>query len=175
MKLTHTSIAKLLVQEVEGLPEDMRIILESTGPKRGVATVRYGSHDWSSFWNAMPQKSIAEFFAKAPCDYLVDNMTHFRAHMNDYGSLKKKALIALLKQRRKQDLSKDEAREHHHHLRVMQNPEHCAESLRIALEGEWWHFVETMPNPIYEFAEKVMSAAQAAVRQAITEGVLQIE
>lgn len=175
MKLTHTSIAKLLVQEVEGLPEDMRIILESTGPKRGIATVRYGSHDWSSFWDAMPQKSIVEFFAKAPCDYLVDNMTPFRAHKNDYMSLKHGALTALLKLRRKQELSKEEAREHHQHLLGMQNPEHCAESLRIALEGEWWHFVETMPNPVYQFAEKVMSAAQAAVRQAITEGVLKIE
>jgi hypothetical protein len=175
MKLTHSSISKLFVHDADGLTDEIVIILESTAPKRGIATVRYVNHNWSGFWSAMPQESIVEFFAKAPCDYLVDNMSHLKSHKNDYVSLKKKALAELLKRRRKQEVSTEDAREHYEHLRGMQNPEHCAESLRVALEDEWWNFVETIPNPAYQFAEKVMSAAQDAVRQAISEGILRIE
>jgi hypothetical protein len=175
MKITKTHIIKLLVEDVEGLDGAIKIVLDSTGVKRGLATVRYENYEWSSFWNAMPQESIVEFFAKASCDYLVDNMSHLQSHKNDYVSLKKKALAELLKRRRKHELSTADAREHYKCLRSMQSPEHCAESLRVALEGEWWHFVETMPNPAYQFVEKVMSAAQSAVRQAIASGDLQIE
>jgi hypothetical protein len=175
MKITHTKIEKLLVEDVEGLDGAINIILDATGLKRGLATVRYNRYEWSSFWNAMPQDSVIEFFAKAPTDYLVDEMAQMPSRIDDHRALKARAITALLKLRRAGELLKPVAAEHYALLGQMSNPHHCDESMSMVFGDEWWHCIETMANPQYELAEKVIGLAQAAVRQAISCGDLRVE
>lgn len=167
MKITSTSILKLCVEDVEGIQDGLFVILESTGPKRGLATVRYGQQSWSSFWPAMPHEDVVDFFATAPCDYLVDNMTAIMSHTSDSKGFKNKTLLELLKLRRRGEITKENAKDLHSTFSQAERAQDVNGSMLAAVWGgdDWWHCIGSVPNPAYEKATHVMAAAQRAVRQ----------
>ncbi|MDW1507478.1 hypothetical protein R7D97_25140 [Vibrio sp. Vb5031] len=119
MNLEETLIKRIRVTDVENL-DPVTIMLEDFEPGKGKIVIECWGRSWSSFWPAMGQKNISDFFIGCNDDYLIRNLApQIQIHEPDFDQFNaeiKKKICEIRRDSRGWDfigggLSKDLARQ----------------------------------------------------------------
>ena len=86
MKIETTEVKRLTIKEVPDL-DPISVILEDLGPGRGKITVECYGQAWSSFWPAMGNRTIGEFFCRCDDSYIASNFGNHASRVNDWGKI----------------------------------------------------------------------------------------
>ncbi|MBJ2139861.1 hypothetical protein JC796_03885 [Delftia acidovorans] len=163
-------------------PDPIRVTLDDIEPGRGRITVECYGRAWASYWGAMGDQGIAQFFASCDNHYLIGNLAP-DLHASRYSA---DALVALARKtirgRRKgtatcrfeyDPLTKAQAEE------LMGRIDELAD---CETEGQCWSKAElleqifgpdgtmtavqaTEPNPEYDGLERICNAVREALKQ----------
>lgn len=91
MNLKTSTVSKIFVDEIyssHGL-DPISIYLEDYEIGKGKITISCYDKSWHSFWGAMGEMSISDFFLSCDNGYIVKNLSSTRSTINDCQSLEK--------------------------------------------------------------------------------------
>lgn len=169
MQIIEESIRRLTISMVPGL-DPIRVALEDIQPGKGRINIECFGKSWASFWGAMGNRTIADFFTDCNVSYLAGNLSDIQSDLTDGDAIVEGLRKELIKLRRSKDLDKDEARDLWLEIDEISAP--CVEilyanhyELAVRLLGDdWWHQLPTKPNPDYEYLCRIIKTVQAALR-----------
>ena len=185
MKVEAGTVTILRITEVPGL-DPIRVTFDDIGPGQGRINIECYGKAWAKYWGAMGKESIAQFFITCDNHYLIKNLApelrggKFCGHTLEIDAIKK-----VLEQRRKHQLTSDEARDLYcragdlHNCGTLNECWHADTELLQELygQGEWWYPVETaarIDNPEYTGLERICDAVREALKaHAATKGAAQ--
>lgn len=176
MKVTQSTIQQLVITDVERL-DPVRVMIENLRPGAGSITITCFGKSWTSYWGSMSDRSIQEFFVDCNDSYLINCLDRGISSVlegtdNDANIDFVKGQICRL--RRDGEISSDEAREYWDEADGSENVKMlcCDYNYRsplLSLFGDdpWYAGWPTVPNPDYEYLERIVQAVREAIKQTL--------
>lgn len=172
MKILARTVEHLKITEVEGL-DPIDVCLEDLGPNQGKIAITCYGKSWTSYWGAMSDRTIAEFFKQAGNDYLVSNLSQgISSTMTDpdTSGFIEQTKQKIIQRRKEYDLESDVAREYYDEakddFRGMSYDEIFQEYGEL-LESVWgddaWINIPQVSNPQYEYLCRIVDAVKEAI------------
>lgn len=175
LQVERSTVTKLVITGAPNL-DPITVFLEDLAQYKGKINVSCWGKSWAAYWGGMwDGLNIGQFFCELNTGYIIGYFDQAMSPRQfSAEALANKAQIAVLKDRRRGDLSQDEARE------LFTDAEDSRESpsidhlhgahsgLMTKLFGdEWWHVSDdaTEPNPDYVYLARIIHAVQQALRQ----------
>lgn len=186
MEYTVTSKTVEAITIVVKDGDSIKVTIEPNGPKAGRATVvLFGGRTGSYYWNA-PGKSLKEFLATAPSDYLVDKL------FNTYHLIGDESVEGFLgyylkhyKDRLREAYFIDDEDKRQENRKIIRDAfdeiKHCEEVTNSQLYynqrmfaamtlilGFDWYTSDVLPqidNPIYYYQKKAIEVMQLALKE----------
>lgn len=182
--VTSKTVEAITIMVKDG--EAIKVTIDPDGPKAGRATVvLFGGRTGSYYWNA-PGKSLKEFLATAPSDYLVDklfNTYHLIGdesvegflgyYLKHYKDRLREAYFIDDKDKRKENrqIIREAFDDIKHWDEVTHSQLYYNQKMFAAMTlilGFDWYTSEVLPqidNPIYYYQKKAIEVVQAALKE----------
>lgn len=162
-------VRKIVVSGIERL-DPVTVYLEDLEDGVGKIMIECYGKAWSAHWGSMGKGcDIADFFISCDSPYLIGRLdSNLQSTVFDPDGLRDRIKAEVIKQRRSGKLKNYEARD------LLDEAEHISEiqtdnvDLMCRVWGvsfEWWHDSPEMPNPDYEYLERIVKAVQDALRK----------
>lgn len=164
--------------------DPIRVTLDDIEPGRGRITIECYGRAWASYWGAMGDQGIAQFFASCDNHYLIKNLSPGLNSSRFSGeALAKFARKTICLRRRFRDhrtqmnygsLDKEQARElfdEADDLSDCETQDSCwshSKLLEEVFHQEWWYVLgpeSEEPNPEYGYLERICNAVREALKQ----------
>ena len=172
MKISTVQATEIVLTELEGLDlREIRLLIKDLGDHRGEISVRCGGYNWGTSWGAMGTDSTLAFIADCDEDYLLNRLCPTNKTTDNLKALRKKAHEAILQQRRRREISKDEAFTRYHACFQIVDARHSHVLLEKILGDDWHHEIPQMPCPDYVYRHKIMENIRAAAQKLQPESV----
>lgn len=165
LTITATAITKYVITGGERL-DPITVILEDLGPGQGRIIIECYGKTWSAYWGAMA-RPIAAFILQADNGYLVGKLAPgLDSTIPDDGdALTIKAKGEIIRRRRLGDLTSDTARDLFDRCDTLTTTD--SDSMYAIFGDDWWNDLPTMPNPAYDYIDRIVTAVRDGLRQAI--------
>lgn len=175
MKVAKTTITQLVITEAVAL-DPVRVMIENMHPGAGSITITCFGKSWTSYWGAMSDRTVEQFFMDCNDSYLVNCLScgissTLEGEDNDANIEFVKREIRRL--RRADEMSAEDARE------CWDAAENCDEikdacchwhsnsPLRKVFGDEPWHAGwPTIPNPDYQYLKHIVQVVREGIRHA---------
>lgn len=174
MKVSQSNIQQLVITEVASL-DPVKVMIENIKPGVGNITITCFGKSWTSYWGAMSGMTIQEFFLSCNNSYLINCLDRGISSVidgedNDANiDFVKKEICTL---RRGRELSREEARECWEEAEGSNDVKEkccnfCLDSPLLKVFGDepWYAGWPTVPNPDYEYLERIVQAVREAIKQ----------
>lgn len=175
MNIEKSTITKLQITGATAL-DPITVIAEDLGPCQGKIIIECYGQSWSAYWGGMGNRTIAEFFCRCDEHYLAGKLSSIWDRIPDYDNLKTWLKTSVIKLRREDEISKEEARTHWDDIDLwIYNDEESLRSaeggkLALAIIGDdWWTAIPTAPNPEYQYLCRIINAVKAALKSQVVE------
>lgn len=164
--------------------DPIRVTLDDIEPGRGRITIECYGRAWASYWGAMGDQGIAQFFASCDNHYLIKNLAPGLNSTRFSGeALEKFASKTICLRRRWRDrntrinhdsLDREQARDlfdETYDLRNCGSQQSCwdhSELLTKIFGLEWWCALgpeSEEPNPEYDYLARICNAVREALQQ----------
>lgn len=168
MKIEKSFVSKLKISEVNGL-DPITVFLEDFERGKGRITISCYDSSWNSYWGAMGDRNIKEFFLSCDNSYLIKNLSSIQSNINDYETLEKK-----IKEHFKEDYEDglSEIQTLYENIEEL-GGEDC--SWEYWLSGnhdvisevfgcEWWECIPTKTNPKYTYLSRIVDAVKEGLK-----------
>ena len=152
MQVNTSSATKLVLtglMESHGI-DPVCIFLEDYGPGKGKVTVECYGKAWSSYWPAMGERSVAEFFVGCAAGYVAKKFGQVEDRTYDWD-----AISDQLGQRTGSEV---------YITNEVELVDYRTE-LEAIWGNDWWNNVPKRPHPDYVYLCKIIAAAQEGVRE----------
>jgi hypothetical protein len=170
VKIEESTVRKLRITEATAL-DPIDVILEDLGPRKGNIVITCYNKSWTAGWGGMGDQTIAKFFCSVTVGYIAGNLsTGIQQSVFDPDGLTESLQRIVLKDRRRRNISGDEARETWGEIDEMGHPDNIEQcwyhsKLLVKLIGdEWWYGLPEKPNPDYVYLCRIINAVQEALR-----------
>jgi hypothetical protein len=172
--LTGTT-TKLTLTEIKRL-DAVNVYLDDIGKSRGRIVIECFGEAWSSFWPAMGDRSIAQFFVDCNTHYLAKNLdSQLKDNIPDYDALYRLLNVKISEHKKNKTLDIEAI---DHARWVLESEESsfsdedghhwCQENADILyqlLGDDWYHDIPEKSNPDYVYLCRIIEA----VRDGLTE------
>lgn len=178
MKITKSIVTKLVISEAPAL-DPITVYAEDIGPRQGKITIECWGKAWSANWGGMGERSIAKFFSDEHQDYLAGYLSNGMASsIFDPDAVKNSAKAMICKDRRRCELSADDARERSMKstaltltmIRGTSQQKYCSRFTAMNGGTACRKSLPEKPNPDYQYLCRIITAVQQALRP-IADGV----
>lgn len=170
MKIARNTIRRLQITDLPRM-DDIDLLMEDLGPRRGSVILKCGSLSWTASWGGMPNDDDIESFVRtAPVDYLVKNLSTCQQQVPDYPALVGVLQTHVCRRRRQRLLAKDAARNLFDRAKVPMVSDSAPSSALIEACIDsycWWDVIPQMDNPAYLHITEVIEVVQRALRQGV--------
>ena len=163
MNIEHSNVKKIKISDVYGL-DPISVYLEDFEPRKGKITISCWDKSWHSYWGAMGDRTIAEFFLSCDNGYLAKNLSSISSSVNDYDALAKKILdhygedIDYFVREEINSMSDDVDWD-----AWLRGEGH--EIMTDVFGEEWWYDIPTMTNPKYKYLCRIIDTVKDALRE----------
>lgn len=176
MKVTQSTIQQLVITDVERL-DPVRVMIENIRPGVGCITITCFGKSWTASWSAMSGMTIQEFFLSCNNSYLINCLDRgissvIDGENNDANIDFVKKEICML--RREGEISREEARGFWEEAEGSNDVrEKCCSFylgsplLKLFGDEPWYAGWPTVPNPDYEYLERIVQAVREAIKQTL--------
>ena len=174
MKISQILITQLVISELKDL-DPVRVIIENIKPGVGSITLTCFGKSWTASWGAMSDRSVQEFFMDCDNSYLINCLARgIRSSIEGEDNEANIEFVKkeILKLRREKEISAFDAREYWDEangaddVKDMVCSWHSRSSLRKVFGDEPWHASwPTVPNPDYEYLNRIVQAVREALEQ----------
>ncbi|MBD3609926.1 MAG: hypothetical protein HUJ30_05195 [Gammaproteobacteria bacterium] len=167
MIINTSQVTKILITKIERL-DDITVILEDIGPHQGRIIIECYGESWASYWGGMGERTIAEFFCSCDEYYLAKNLSSISSTILDYDGLANKIKNAIIRSRRKRELSKFGAKWACEQADDIVDESSAAFNHKFIAEhlgDEWWREFPVKTNPDYEYLCRIITTVQQALRE----------
>ncbi|WP_343552163.1 hypothetical protein [Pantoea sp.] len=176
MKITQSTIQQLVITDVKSL-DPVKVMIENIQPGVGNITITCFGKSWTSYWGAMSDQTIQEFFVDCNDSYLINCLDRGIRSMIDGED--NEANIQFVKaeicrQRRERDIERLEAREWWDEaedavdIKDLVCSWHSNSTLCKLFGDEPWHANwPSVPNPDYEYLERIVQVVREAIKQTL--------
>lgn len=166
MKLEETKVRKIKVTEIydsHGL-DPIHIYLEDYEAGSGKITISCYDKTWHSFWGAMGDSPITEFFLSCDNGYIAKNLSSIPSNINDYEALGDKIKehygeeidwVVL------DELSALYGDQQDGRSWVEQN----ANIMEEVFGCDWYYDIPQMANPKYKYLTRIIDATKEALEK----------
>lgn len=86
MKIESVKVTKLTFSDIPGL-DPISVIAEDLGKGKGKITISNYDTSWTSYWGAMGDRIINEFFCDCNVDFLADTLSHIDSDVYDLDAI----------------------------------------------------------------------------------------
>ena len=148
MKIEKTDVTKLMITGVDG-NDPIAVIIQDLGPGRGKINIDCYDKTWSSYWGAMGDETIAEFFCSCDEHYLAKNLSSLDARVFDADAINEQAEKAGL------HFGRDDPWNDWELMTKLYGPDMY----------DWSDKIPKIPNHEYEYLCKVIGIVQDALRK----------
>ncbi len=166
MKISKQLVEKLTISDWGG-DENIHVIFEDCGEKRGKVTIEVCGDAWSYFWSNTGCATIKEFFASAGEDYLVGKLSiGICSTVDDESSeaLQKKAKEYILQERKSGWLCIANARIKWELAESLSDGiEENRDDLQEIFGDEWYNDLPQRPNVKYTYLLRIVKTIQQAI------------
>lgn len=176
MNVTQSTIQQLVITDADRL-DPVKVMIENISPGVGNITITCFGQSWTSYWGAMSDRTVQEFFAKCSDSYLINCLDSGIRSMIDGEDNEANIQFVkaeICKQRREREIEQFDAREWWDEaegaddIKGMVSSWHSNSTLRKLFGDEPWHANwPRVPNPDYEYLERIVQAVQAAIKQTL--------
>ncbi|MDR6397967.1 hypothetical protein ACTOWA_00315 [Herbaspirillum seropedicae] len=168
MEITKSNLVKLTITGAPAL-DPIGVFLEDIEPGKGKVVIECAGDSWTAYWSAMgKQKTVAQFISATSADYLVGCMVPgMRSHRYDPAQAQRICFQHILKERRRRDMERHEAKELWITVKQTHFYDHMGGNAGLFQEvfgDEWWYSVPESPNPSWTRIERVMQVVIDALR-----------
>lgn len=162
MKISRTTVEKLMITEVPGL-DPIAVIAEDFGPGQGKITITCFGEAWSCYWGGMGEANkLTDFFRHCDEQYLAGKLSTTPEWIKDETALTEGLKKAVVEQRRERDIGKARARELWEMAEGVDAYDEAEVCYQI-LGDEWWLSVPQRKNPDYLYLCKIVNAVKSAL------------
>ena len=160
MNIKTTQVTKHLLTNLDRL-DPISVVTENMGEGRGKITIECYGEAWSSYWGAMGDRTIEQFFCSCDEHYIAKNLSpHLDSEIYDGDAM--------------QQLIKDSGLEYAYEQRDDPWNDH---DLMCDMFGpdpyNWYDQIPKMTNPDYAYFCRIINTVKAALKQ--TEGSQEME
>jgi len=176
VKVSQSNIQQLVITEVASL-DPVKVMIENIKPGVGNITITCFGKSWTSYWGAMSDRTIQEFFIDCNDSYLINCLSRgIRSTIEGEDNEANIAFVKkeILKLRRENEIDQFEAREYWDEADGADDVKdrvcswHSHSSLRKVFGDEpWYANWPTVPNPDYEYLERIVQAVREAIKQTL--------
>lgn len=178
MKVETGTVTILRISEVPHL-DPIRVILDNGELGKGRITIECYSKAWSSYWGAMGDRSVEQFFVDCDNGYLIRNLSEGIESTRPSGDALKRNAKQVIRHRRKgigewkcMPLTADEAEELMNRVHELSGCDSegaiwaLAAGLMTEIYGEDWRYLATCcePNPEWNYLERICDAVREALK-----------
>jgi len=177
MKITQSTIEQIVITDVDRL-DPVKVMIENLRPGAGNITITCFGKSWTSYWGAMSDRTIQEFFVDCNDSYLINCLDRGIRSMIDGEDNEANIQFVkaeICKQRRDRDIKQFDAREWWDEAEGADDVKdmvcnwHSHSTLRKLFGDEPWHANwPRVPNPDYEYLERIVQAVREAIKQTLT-------
>lgn len=167
MQIHRSTVTKLTIIGATAL-DPITVILEDISSRRGKIIIECFGKSWSAYWGGMEEKNVSQFFRSCDEHYLAKSLSDIDPGIIDSKSIKDACVKNVLGERRKHNMSHDEARELCDEIdsAVVGDDGWSDPNLMQKVFGdEWWYSLPTRPNPNYDYLCRIIKAVQDALGQ----------
>ena len=164
MKVEKTTVSKMLITGAKAL-DPITVYAEDLALGKGKITIVCYGKSFSSYWGAMGDQTIEQFFSGCDQHYIAENLSQIPSQITNGEIIKDEAFREIVSMRRKRDLDQDSARE----LWDKVDSESFSGDgwshpalLQEVFGNEWWYRLPTRPNPDYQYLCRIIVAVQEA-------------
>lgn len=144
MKIENTQVTKLVLSGLDRI-DPISVFAEDYGKGRGRITITCYGKAWTSFWGAMGDRTISQFFCSCDEHYLAGNLSNIDSTVYDIDELEKQAEEKGIK------FHRDDPWHDYEFMDAMYGGD----------MGEWHSALPEKPNPDYEYLCRIIKAVQA--------------
>lgn len=175
LDVTTSTVTKLYIKGAENL-DPITVFLEDFEPGKGKITVTCYGKSWTAYWGRMwDGLTVRQFFTKLNEGYIIGR---FDPHLSDRRfsaeALVKLTETEILKRRREQHISKEDAREWFEDVSDLEEAQSFEwihgrhdELMANVFGDEWWRDLDgaTEANPDYQYLSRIIAAVQQSLKQ----------
>ena len=166
MKIVEKLIRHLEISEVQNL-DPIRVTMEDIEPRKGRINIECYGKAWASYWGAMGDRTIAEFFCSCDEHYLAKNLASgLNSSVFDPEGLIVTLRKEVIRDRRRHDLTASEARELFDEIDEVgdvSDPWSQSSLMQKLLGDEWWYRLPEKDNPDYLYLTRIIRAVKEAL------------
>jgi len=174
MKIETSKVTMLRITDVPRL-DPIRVTLDNGELGKGRITIECYSKAWSSYWGAMADRSVEQFFVDCDNGYLISNLAQGLDSSKFCGyQLEKDVTSKVLNMRRSRRITNEEARDLYgraidlHYCNSLNEWFAHDTDLLITVydSNEWWYpagEAAAIPNPEYTHLERICDAVREAL------------
>ena len=165
MKIQSRMVETLQISGLESL-DPINVSFEDFGKGQGAVIVKCYGQSWCSFWGAMGDRTIREFFSSCDNDYLIKNLSSgLRSNIVDQDNLKSHAKAYVNQLANENDINEDDANELINEIDLNLNQIEHNYELLCRIYGDDWHYsLPTKPNPDYVYLDRIIKAVKEAIK-----------
>lgn len=168
MKIEESKVKKLTVTEISGL-DPISIFLEYFEKGKGKITITCYDKSWHSYWGAMGDRTITEFFLSCDEHYIAKNLSSIESSVEDYEKLSKE-IKAYYKDRYEDD--EYEIVDLYNDIDGLSDEKSAWDSWLYSNNGimtevfgdDWYMFIPTRTNPQYKYLCRIINTTKDALR-----------
>lgn len=168
MKIEKSEVTKLKISKSEKL-DPVTVFLEDLGRRQGQITIKCFDEVWSSYWGAMGDRTIAEFFCSCDHHYLAKNLSRIKSTIPDYKAFKTLARKTIGKRLAHREIEKEKAVELLHDLKNCEIEYQTNENYSLLCDifgsGDWMFDVPEKLNHEYEYLCRVIDTVKEALKR----------
>ncbi|WP_211440956.1 hypothetical protein [Collimonas humicola] len=166
MQIEKSIVAQITITGAERL-DPIRVCLEDIAPNKGRITISCYTKSWTAYWGSMGERTIERFFCSCNEHYIAKNLdVGIDETIIDSESIKDGCKKRVITERRKRDISKDDARELCDEIEdavVGDDGWSDPDLMQKVFGDEWWYALPTKPNPDYAYLCRIINAVQQAL------------
>lgn len=168
MKVTVSQIKKVYI---DGLRDDhgldpITVFLEDLEPRKGKITIECYGKSWSSYWGAMGDRPIAQFFITCNNDYLIGNLAGTLCRMvvdEDNAARNTRRLIG--EKMREGEIDKEKAVELLEVANALGGGVLYSSSMTEELDYGWQEELPKKINQDYTYLSRILDAVREALKE----------